>query len=226
MSSAPPPIRLLIIDDSTLVREGLRVVLSGGTGGRPIEVVGESGTIGAGVEAARRLKPDIILLDIRLPDGSGVDACRQILLWSPASRILMLTSMVEDSIVMDAIKAGAHGYLLKEIDSRGLLSAIRDVSEGKSILDPAITARVMQMARHQESGGDALATLSPQEKRIIGLIAEGCTNKEAALKLGLSEKTVKNYLSTAFEKLHVSSRAQAAALFVKNAERTRGGFQP
>jgi two-component system response regulator DevR len=116
--------------------------------------------------------------------------------------------------------------LLKEIDSRGLVNALHDVSRGQSILDPAVTARVMQMARAGDSVGDALATLSPQEKRIIALIAEGCTNKEAANKLGLSEKTVKNYLSTVFEKLNVTSRAQAAALYAKDAARASRAVQP
>ncbi len=216
MQPAPrPAIRVLIVDDSTLVREGLRVVLASHTGERKIEVIDEAGSVSTGVEAARRLKPDVALLDIRLPDGSGVDACRQILARSPDTRIIMLTSMAEDSIVMEAIRAGAHGYLLKEIDGHGLVSAICDVAAGKSILDPAITARVMHMARNRDAAADPLASLSPQEKKIIGLIAEGCTNKEAAQRLGLSEKTVKNYLSTVFEKLHVSSRAQAAALYAK-----------
>jgi two-component system response regulator DevR len=127
---------------------------------------------------------------------------------------------VDDTIVDESIRAGAHGYLLKEVDGLGLVNALHDVSRGKSILDPAVTARVMQMARAGDSAGDALASLSPQEKRIIALIAEGCTNKEAAVKLGLSEKTVKNYLSTVFEKLNVNSRAQAAALYAKEAGRS------
>lgn len=217
--STPAPIRVLIVDDSTLVREGLRAVLASQQGPRKIEVVGEAATVASGVDAARQLSPDVVLMDIRLPDGSGIDACRQILARSPDRRVLILTSVVDDHLVLQAIRAGAHGYLLKEIDSRGLVSALIDVSEGKSILDPAVTARVMQLARAGDSAPDALASLSPQETRIIALIAEGCTNKEAAQKLGLSEKTVKNYLSTAFEKLHVSSRAQAAALYAQNQKR-------
>ncbi len=221
MSVSPPTaLRVLIVDDSTLVREGLRAVLGSHQGPRKIEVAGEAATIADGVEAARRLRPDVVLLDIRLPDGSGIDACRQMLGRMPDLRVLILTSVVDDALVLDAIRAGAHGYLLKEIDSRGLVNALIDVSAGKSILDPAVTARVMQMARASDGVADALGSLSPQEKRIIALIAEGCTNKEAAQKLGLAEKTVKNYLSTAFEKLHVSSRAQAAALYAKAAARS------
>ncbi len=219
--STPAPIRVLIVDDSTLVREGLRAVLASQQGERKIAVIGEAASVATGVEAARKLSPDVVLMDIRLPDGSGIDACRQILAHAPDRRVLILTSVVDDHLVLQAIRAGAHGYLLKEIDSRGLVNALIDVSEGKSILDPAVTARVMQLARAGDSAPDALATLSPQEKRIIALIAEGCTNKEAAQKLGLSEKTVKNYLSTAFEKLHVSSRAQAAALYAQNQKPSR-----
>lgn len=226
MSAAPATIRVLIIDDSTLVREGLRVVLSTAGSGRRVEVVGEAGSVGAGVEAARNLKPDVVLLDVRLPDGSGVDACRQILARCPDSRILMLTSVVDDATVMEAIRAGAHGYLLKEIDRQSLMTAVQDVSIGKSFLDPAITGRVMQMARNREPAADPLRMLSPQEKRIVALIAEGCTNKEAAQKIGLSEKTVKNYLSTVFEKLNVSSRAQAAALYAKETGNTARANQP
>lgn len=220
--STPAPIRVLIVDDSTLVREGLRAVLATQPGERKITVVGEAATVATGVDAALKLCPDVVLMDIRLPDGSGIDACRQILARAPDQRVLILTSVVDDHLVLQAIRAGAHGYLLKEIDTRGLAHALIDVSEGKSILDPAVTARVMQLARAGDSAAsDALSSLSPQEKRIVALIAEGCTNKEAAQKLGLSEKTVKNYLSTVFEKLHVSSRAQAAALYAQNQNPTR-----
>lgn len=214
--AAPPRIRLLLVDDSEVVRAGLRALL----GGDPtIDVVGDAASVAQGVSASERLKPDVVLLDIRLPDGSGIDACSRILRCSPNTRVLMLTSVVDDDVVGDAINAGAHGYLLKEIDGRGLVTAIRDVAAGKSTLDPAITARVMQRVR---TGGaahatrDALAALSPQEKRVLALIAEGCTNKEVAARLGLSDKTVKNYLSTVFEKLHVSRRAEAAAMFAQD----------
>lgn len=226
MPATSPAIRVLIVDDSTLVREGLRAVLATHTGEPRIEVVGEAASARVGVDEARRLKPDIVLLDVRLPDGSGLDACRQILARSGDVRVLILTSVLDDGIVLEAIRAGAHGYLLKEIDSRGLITALHDVYRGKSILDPAVTARVMQMARAGGEGGDPLASLSPQEKRIIALIAEGCTNKEAAAKLGLSEKTVKNYLSAVFEKLNVTSRAQAAALYAREVNRADRAVRP
>ena len=213
MSAPPAPrIKLLIVDDSEVVRTGLRTLL----GLEPsFEVLGEAINVATGVEASERFKPDIVLLDIRLPDGTGIDACRQILKGSPHTRVLILTSVIDDSIVDEAIRAGAHGYLLKEIDGRGLVNAIRDVAAGKSILDPAVTARVMQLAKSGGTGRDAFSSLSPQEKRVLALIAEGCTNKEVGVKLGLSDKTVKNYLSTVFEKLHVSRRAEAAVIYAQ-----------
>jgi two-component system response regulator DevR len=214
---APPHLTLVLVDDSEVVRAGLRALLGVETG---IEIVGEAANVATGVEAVSRLKPNVVLLDIRLPDGSGFDACRQILKRTPDTRVLVLTSVVDDSMVDEAIRSGAHGYLLKEIDGRGLVNAIRDVAAGKSILDPAVTARVMQLVKTGNSGRDALSSLSPQEKRVLALIAEGCTNKEVGVKLGLSEKTVKNYLSTVFEKLHVSRRAEAAVIFAQDQKRT------
>jgi two-component system, NarL family, response regulator DevR len=208
--------RVLLVDDSEVVRVGLAALL--GTA-EELQIIGQAATVAAGVEACTRLRPDVVLMDIRLPDGTGIDACRQILKRAPETRVLILTSVVDDSTVDEAIRAGAHGYLLKEIDGRGLINAIRDVAAGKSILDPAITARVMQFVKSNSTGRDALASLSPQERRVLALIAEGCTNKEVGLKLGLSEKTVKNYLSTVFEKLHVSRRAEAAVIYAQERQR-------
>ena len=211
-ASPTPRIKLLLVDDSEVVRAGLRTLLGIDSG---LEVVGEAVDVASGVEASAKLKPDVVLLDIRLPDGTGIDACRSILKRVPDTRVLILTSVLDDTIVDDAIRAGAHGYLLKEIDGRGLVNAIRDVAAGKSILDPAVTARVMQLVKTGGSGREAFASLSPQEKRVLALIAEGCTNKEVGVRLGLSEKTVKNYLSTVFEKLHVSRRAEAAVIYAQ-----------
>lgn len=211
--SEPQSIEVVIVDDSEVVRVGLRALLSSEA---DIKIIAEAHDVASAVATCAGIKPAVALLDIRLPDGSGIDACRQIRRLSPDTRVLMLTSMIDDRLVEEAIRAGAHGYLLKEIDGRGLVNAIRDVAAGKSILDPAVTARVMEMARQANSGRDAFAMLSPQEKRVLALIAEGCTNKEVGTKLGLSEKTVKNYLSTVFEKLHVSRRAEAAALYAQH----------
>lgn len=210
------PISLLIVDDSELVRAGLRTLL----GSEPdLRIAGEAGSVREGVEACARLQPQVALLDVRLPDGSGLDACRQILRRVPATRVLVLTSMIDDRLVEDAIRAGAHGYLLKDIDGRGLVGAIREVAAGRSILDPAVTARVMQVVREGSAARDRVAQLSPQERRVLALLAEGKTNKEIGAQLGLSEKTVKNYLSTVFEKLQVSRRAEAAAAYAQAAVR-------
>jgi two-component system response regulator DevR len=217
--SVPRRIKLVIVDDSEVVRTGLRTLL----GTEPdLLVAGEAANVASGVETVAKLKPDVVLLDIRLPDGNGIQACRQIVQRVPEARVLFLTSVIDDTIVDDAIRAGAHGYLLKEIDGRGLMHAIREVAAGRSILDPAVTARVMQLVKTggANPGRDAFASLSPQEKRVLALIAEGCTNKEVGVKLGLSEKTVKNYLSTVFEKLQVSRRAEAAVIYAQEAKRS------
>ena len=220
MSATPakPPIDVVLIDDSEVVRLGLSALLGTDSG---IRVVAEAGTVATGVEACVRVRPHVVLLDIRLPDGTGYDACRQILKRVPEVRVLILTSGHDSTMVDEAIRAGAHGYLLKEVDGRGLMNAIRDVAAGKSVLDPTVTARVMQLVKCGATGRDDLATLSPQEKRVLALIAEGCTNKEVGVKMSLSEKTVKNYLSTVFEKLHVSRRAEAAVLYAQGKNRER-----
>lgn len=213
MKPASPPIRLMLVDDSELVRVGLRAVIEGTD---DIAVVAEAATIAAALEAARAQPLDVVLLDLRLPDGLGVIACRQLRQAHPALRILVLTSVDDEKLVDEAIRAGAHGYLLKEINTQTLIRSIREVAAGKSILDPAVTARVLQLVKDQaHSGPPVLEQLSPQETRVLALIAEGHTNKEVAQALGLAEKTVKNYLSTVFEKLQVTRRAQAAVLYAQ-----------
>lgn len=214
MSASPAKARtrLVLVDDSELVRMGLRSLLSTQPA---IEIVAEAGSVATGIETCLRHHPDVALLDIRLPDGTGFDICRAVLKALPSTRVLILTSVADDALVDEAIRAGAHGYLLKDIDSRGLVQAIHDVAAGKSILDPAVTARVMQFVKSGGASDNALASLSPQEKRVLALIAEGLTNKEVAQQLGLSDKTVKNYLSTVFEKLHVSRRAEAAVIYAQ-----------
>ena len=212
-AATPPPVRVVIVDDSEVVRVGLRALLGGES---TIQVVGEAPNVAAGIDTSLRARPDVVLLDIRLPDGTGFDACREILKRLPDTRVLILTSVADDSLVDEAIQAGAHGYLLKEVNAHGLIQAILDVAAGKSILDPAITARVMQLVKASTPAQrDLLAALSPQERRVLALIADGRTNKEVGNELGLAEKTVKNYLSNVFDKLHVSRRAQAAAIFAQ-----------
>lgn len=210
-------IRLLLIDDSALVREGIRSLLTAETSAADIEVVGEAGNVADGIAAAKKLAPDVVLLDIRLPDGNGFVACRQILKDRPATKVIILTSFTNDQFVYDAITSGAQGYLMKEIDPSGLVEAIHDVFAGRSILSPDITAGVMRMMRnggpHQEPGD--LTHLSAQERRVLALVAEGKTNKQIGTELNLSDNTVKNYLCNVFDKLQVRRRSQAAALFVQ-----------
>lgn len=217
-----PAIRLAIVDDSELVRVGLRTLLQGSPG---IDLCGVAATANEGLALCRREKPDVVLLDIRLPDGTGIDVCRRLLAENAELRVLFLTSSSEQEIVDEAIRSGAHGYLLKEINSKALLQGIRDVAAGKSILDPQITARVMDLLRNERSR-PVVDALSPQEQRVLAKIAEGFTNKEVAAELGLSEKTVKNYLSNVFEKLHISRRAQAAAYYTQNLGRQAGPNGP
>lgn len=213
MSPAKNPIRLLLVDDHEMVRVGLRTVLHNRQG---ITVVGEAGSKADAVQAVKRLKPDIVLMDVRLPDGSGVEASCDIFAGHPTTRIIFLTSYMNGDSARAAELAGAQGYVIKNIDSGRLIRSIHDVSNGKSMFDPALTQRVLS-----RSAGSAQAqpareqSLAPQEERVLALMAEGLTNKEIAVALGLSDKTVKNYISNMFQKLNVSRRAQAAAYFVK-----------
>ena len=207
------PVSVVIVDDSEVVRAGLCALLSASPA---IQLVGEGRDVASGLEAVKRHRPDVVLLDIRLPDGTGFDACRSICRSNTDTRVLILTSVADEEMVDNAIRAGAHGYLLKEINGTALIDAIRDIAAGKSILDPAITARVLSLIRsNTPSTRHLIDSLSPQESKILALIADGKTNKEVAQELNLAEKTVKNYLSTVFEKLHVTRRTQAAALYAQ-----------
>ena len=203
------PIRLLLVDDHEVVRVGLRTVLHNNQG---IIVVGEAETKSAAVRAVTRFRPDIVLMDVRLADGSGVDACRAVLASSPLTRIIFLTSFADDESVLAAVLAGAQGYVLKNIDSNLLIRSIRTVFNGQSILDPALTQRALNWMKANPVQAQSLA---PQEERVLALVAEGLTNKEIAVAMHLSDKTVKNYLSNMFQKLQISRRAQAATFFVK-----------
>jgi len=223
--SAPHTISVLIVDDSELVRAGLKTLFEvnpENTGVR-LRVAGEAHSVATAIAEAARLKPNVVLLDIRLPDGSGLAACRQILSTEPDTRILVLTSVIDDNLVYDAMSSGAHGYLLKEINAQGLRQAIVDVAAGKFILDPTLTTRVLNLVRSGGSGSlsehGKLSVLSAQEKRVLALVAEGKTNKEIAEQMGLSDKTVKNYLSSVFEKLKIKRRSQAAVMYLENRPR-------
>ena len=218
MSTSPrATIRIVHIDDSELVRRGVKSVLSTAISHYPMEVVGEANSVAEGVRVCIELKPAVVLLDIRLPDGSGFDACRQILERLPETRVVMLTAHTNDNLVYDAVTAGAHGYLQKEVDAASLVQALQDVAAGRSILDPDATSRVLRLLRsgNASQSGPDLSILSAQERRVLGLVAEGMTNKQAGAQLNLSENTVKNYLVSVFEKLQVKRRAQAAAIYVQ-----------
>jgi DNA-binding NarL/FixJ family response regulator len=215
--AAKPKIRLMLVDDHEVVRLGLRALFS--QTGR-VEVVAEAGTVADAIERAAKHRPDLVLMDLRLPDGTGLDACRDILSANPGTRVLFLTSHSDEEAVTSTILAGAAGYLLKEIGSKALINAIETVYGGESILDPKVTRSVLNRMSLLATGVVARRAndekLSPQERRILGLVVEGKTNKEIAKALALSDKTVKNYLSNAFQKLNVRRRSQAAALFERD----------
>ena len=214
MSAPKKPIRLLLVDDHEVVRVGLRTVLHNHHG---ITVVGEAGTKAAAVRSVKRLRPDIVLMDVRLPDGSGIEASRDILASHPTTRIIFLTSYADDDSVLAAVLAGVQGYVLKDIDSSLLIRSIRAVSKGQSILSPALTQRALNWIKDWPAQARLVRgqSLSPQEERVLALVAEGLTNREVAATMQLSDKTVKNYLANMFQKLHISRRAQAATFFVK-----------
>jgi len=208
--------RLLIVDDHEIVRVGLQMLLKRWP---EIEVVGEATTAAEGIAQARNLSPDVVLMDMRLPDGSGVDACREIRAACPAARVVFLTAFADESAVVSAVFSGADGYLLKEIGGEALVSAIKTVAQGQSILDPAVTNAVLDHLRSISTPGDMVRSeLSRQEQQVLALVAEGKTNKEIAAALGLSYKTVKNYLSNVFQKIQVTHRSEAAAFYVRQTQ--------
>lgn len=208
------PIGVLLVDDHAVVREGLKMVLARDP---QIKVVGEAGTADAAIAETKRLKPDVILMDVRLPGTDGVQACSDILEQWPQTRVLFLTSFADDDTVLAAVLAGAHGYLIKEIGVDTLVDSIKRVAAGESILDPAATKRVLTWVKTQGTVApdSGRGPLSPQEQRVVALVADGKTNKEIAADMGLSPKTVKNYLSNIYQKLQITRRAQAAVIFAK-----------
>ena len=181
-------------------------------------VVAQVGSVAEAIEAARTYRPDLVIMDIRLPDGSGIEATREIRAENPATRVIMLTSYPDEEAVFAAIIAGASGYLLKQIRGRDLIAALEAVGRGESLLDPAVTEKVLERIRRIATGGyvDELAQLTTNERKILALVAEGQTNKEIAAQVFLSDKTVKNYVSSILAKLNLQRRAQAAAYVARH----------
>ncbi|MFF6989520.1 response regulator [Streptomyces sp. NPDC010273] len=213
-------ISVFLLDDHEVVRRGVHEMLSVED---DIEVVGEAGTAADALVRIPATHPDVAILDVRLPDGSGVEVCREIRALDESVKCLMLTSFADDEALFDAIMAGASGYVLKAIRGNELLSAVRDVAAGKSLLDPVATARVLERLRN---GGpkqdDTLDRLTDQERRILDLIGEGLTNRAIGERLHLAEKTIKNYVSSLLSKLGMERRSQAAAFVARRqAERQR-----
>jgi DNA-binding NarL/FixJ family response regulator len=214
------PLRLLVVDDHEVVRQGLVSLLERR---EHFQVVAEAGTAAEAVEMARKFEPDLVVMDVRLPDGSGIEACREIRAEFPGTRVVILTSYPDEEAVLSAIIAGASGYLLKQIRGRDLVSALESVGRGESLLDPAVTEKVLDRVRRIATGTytDELAQLTQQEQKILLLVAEGKTNKEIASEVFLSDKTVKNYVSSILSKLNLERRAQAAAFVARH--RMKGG---
>jgi DNA-binding NarL/FixJ family response regulator len=208
-------LRIILVDDHEVVRIGLKTLLARHP---QFEIIDEAGSASEAVEKTLRLKPEIVVMDIRLPGKSGIEACREIAAAQPETKVLMLTSYAQDDMLFDAIAAGAAGYVLKQIGSGELVRALETVGRGESLVDPALMQKVFARVREAErrAEGNAFANLNKQELKILALIAEGKTNREIAARVFLSEKTVRNYVSAMLDKLSLSSRAQAAAYAVQH----------
>ncbi|MEO3859983.1 response regulator transcription factor [Acrocarpospora sp. B8E8] len=212
-------IRVFLVDDHEVVRRGVAALLDAQD---DVEIVGEAGTVESAISRIATISPDVVVLDVRLPDGNGVDVCREVRSRDPGVACLMLTSYADDDALFDAVMAGASGYVLKQIHGSDLVGAVRTVAGGNSLLDPQTTAAMLQRLRDQASRRDPLAALSEQERHILELIGEGLTNKQIGQRLFLAEKTVKNYVSNLLGKLRMERRTQAAALVARiKAERPK-----
>lgn len=214
--AVPERIRVYLLDDHEIVRRGIRELLEAEA---DLEVVGESGSAAAATRDIVALRPDVAILDARLPDGSGIDVCRDALSRAPGVAALILTSYDDDEALFAAIMAGASGYVLKQVRGSRLVEMVRTVASGQSTLDPAVTATVLDGLRRGRSGGADLHALTAQEQRILDLIAQGLTNRQIGTQLFLAEKTVKNYVSSLLAKLGLSSRTQAAVFAVQHPPR-------
>jgi len=219
MTAVTSTISLLIIEDSTIVRHGIRAVLENEPAGRRVEIVGEAGTAAVGRREVERHNPDVVLLDLRLPDDNGLNVCRFIRQRLPKTCVIVLTSSTDDRSIYESVVAGAQGYLSKEIDPATLIKAIEDGHAGRPVFPGDVTHRVLNSMREDRSKQAMLAdlaALSPQEQRVLAAMAHGHTNKEIAEIMGLSDNTVKNYSVNLFAKLGVARRAQAVALYLRH----------
>ncbi len=206
-------LRVMIVDDHEVVREGLRSLLNRKPG---MTVVAEAGSVAQAVERALKEQPDVVVMDVRLPDGSGVEACREIRAHLPETRMIMLTSYADDEAIIASIMAGASAYLLKQTRGQQLADAVQAVARGESLLDPKVTQRVLEQMRDMATGGhDKTPGLTENENKILLLIAEGKTNREIAAEVYLSDKTVKNYVSSILSKLNLRRRSEAAAYIAR-----------
>ena len=211
--------RIFLLDDHEVVRRGLRELFESE---EDLEVVGEAGTAEEALSRIPPTRPDVAVLDVRLPDGDGVEVCREIRSNHPEVACIMLTSFADDEAVYAAIMAGAAGYLLKQVRGNDLVTGVRRVAAGESLLDPGVTSRVLERIRHRDDA-DELSALTPQERNILELISEGLTNRQIGERMYLAEKTVKNYVSNLLTKLGMSRRTEAAAYAATLAERRRKG---
>ncbi len=205
-------IRVFLLDDHEVVRRGLKELLDSED---DIDVVGDASTAGMALAGIANLVPDVAVLDVRLPDGNGIEVCREVRARNPEIACLMLTSFGDDEALFDAIMAGAAGYLLKDVRGHDLIDAVRRVSTGDSLLDPALTGKVLERLRRGDEEDPRLKSLTDQERRILGLIAEGMTNRQIAEQLHLAEKTVKNYVSNLLAKLGMHRRTEAAVFYTQ-----------
>ena len=213
MPSSPQPVRIYLLDDHAIVRRGLKDLFEAED---DFEVVGEAGSAQEATRRIPALRPDVAVLDARLPDGSGIDVCRNVRSVDPSIRALILTSYDDDEALFAAIMAGAAGYVLKQIGTNDLVDTVRRVAAGQSLLDPAVTSRVLERVRAgNDDEPDELAQLTAQERKILELIAEGLTNRQIGERMFLAEKTVKNYVSSILTKLGLERRTQAAVLAAK-----------
>jgi two-component system response regulator DevR len=213
-------VRVLLCDDHELVRRGLRALLESDL---TVEVIGEASSADEAIRSAATSTPDVVVMDVRMPGRSGIEACRDIRAHREQTRVLILTSFADDEALFSAIMAGASGYVLKQIHGNDLLDAIHRVAKGESLLDPSVTGRVLARIRGEvttDDEGDGVGQLTPQERRIVGLVAEGMTNRQIGEQVHLAEKTVKNYVSNILMKLDLSRRAEVAAFM---ARRKTGG---